>query len=288
MSELVIWLADWAPVMVGGAVAGASTGMLGVYIIGMRIPFLGVCVSHAALAGAVFGSLFGLTGPVLLIPALAGAIVTAMLLGLLEPETTRIDINVLMGLLFTLSMGLAFLGIGMFAKYGISDNDVRNLLWGSLIFCRWKHVALMTVVAAVQVAFVVLFYKEMRAIMFSRLHAAAAGVHVTLVWTIFLILTAAVLTVNFQTIGGLMIYSLVANPAAAAFLLVKGHGRTLAVAMLLGAASGLGGFIISAVADLPTGAMIVIVSSVLVGIAAIVNRRQRRGVARSTGVSPVK
>ncbi len=277
MSELIVWLADWAPVMVGGAVAGASTGMLGVYIIGMRIPFLGVCVSHAALAGAVFGSLFGLSGPMLLVPALAGAIVTAMLLGMLEPETTRININVLMGLLFTLSMGLAFLGIGLFDKFDMSDNNVRNLLWGSLIYCRWSHVALMSAVAAVQVAFVVLFYKEMRAIMFSRFHAAAAGVHVTFVWTIFLVLTAAVLTVNFQTIGGLMIYSLMANPAAAAFLLVKGHGRALGVAMLLGAASGLGGFVISAVADLPTGAMIVIFSSTLVGLSAVVNYWRRRG-----------
>ncbi len=272
----MIDLTFWAPVMVGGAVAGASTGMLGVYVVGMQIPFLGVCVSHAALAGAVFGSLFGLSGPMLLIPALIGAIVTAMLLGLLEPETTHININVLMGLLFTLSMGLAFLGIGLFPKYGISDNDVRNLLWGSLIYCRWDHVKLMSAVAAVQVAFVVLFYKEMRAIMFSRLHAAAAGVHVTLIWTIFLVLTAAVLTVNFQTIGGLMIYSLMANPAAAAFLLVKGHGRALGVAMGLGAVSGLGGFLVAAVADLPTGAMIVIVSSVLVGVAAIVNHRRRR------------
>lgn len=277
MSELVIWLADWAPVMVGGAVAGASTGMLGVYIIGMRIPFLGVCVSHAALAGAVFGSLAGLTGPMLLIPALAGAIVTAMLLGMLEPETTHININVLMGLLFTLSMGLAFLGIGLFDKFGRSDNDVRNLLWGSLIFCRWNHVAMMSGVAVVQVAFVVLFYKEMRAIMFSRLHASAAGVHVTFVWTIFLVLTAAVLTVNFQTIGGLMIYSLMANPAAAAFLLVKGHGRALGVAMGLGAFSGLGGFLIAAVADLPTGAVIVIFSSVMVALAAVAGYWRRRG-----------
>ena len=47
--------AYWAPVLVGGLVAGGSSGLLSVYIVGMRIPFLGVCVSHAALAGAVFG-----------------------------------------------------------------------------------------------------------------------------------------------------------------------------------------------------------------------------------------
>jgi ABC-type Mn2+/Zn2+ transport system permease subunit len=32
-----------------------------------------------------------------------------------------------------------------------------------------------------------------------------------------------VLTVDFQTVGGLMIHSLLTNPAAAAFQLVKGY-----------------------------------------------------------------
>jgi len=102
--------------------------------------------------------------------------------------------------------------------------------------------------------------------------AAAAGIHVTLVWTGFLVLTAAVLTVNFQTVGGLMIYSLMTNPAAAAFQLVKGCGRALALAALLGAVSGLGGFLIAAVTDLPSGAMVVLLSSALVAIAAVVKR----------------
>ena len=47
MIDLVLW----APVMAGGALAGASSGVLGTFIVGMRIPFLGVCVAHAALAG---------------------------------------------------------------------------------------------------------------------------------------------------------------------------------------------------------------------------------------------
>jgi len=35
------WL-FWAPVMCAGVVTGASTGLLGGYIVGMRIPFLGI------------------------------------------------------------------------------------------------------------------------------------------------------------------------------------------------------------------------------------------------------
>jgi manganese/iron transport system permease protein len=262
------------PVMLGGLVAGGSTGLLGVYIVGMRIPFLGICVSHAALAGAVFGALFGLTGPMLLAPALIGAVLTALLLGLLDPDRMQTDTNVILGVLFSLTMGLAFLGIGLFGVLGKSDNEVRNLLWGSLMFCRWKDLTFMLIVLGGTGGFIGLFYKEMRALMFSRLHATAAGVPVTLVWTAFLILTSLTLTVNFQTVGGLMIYSLMVNPATAAFQIVKGYRQVLLLSFLLGGLSGAGGFLISAATDLPTGATIVLFSSFMVGIAAAIRKIQ--------------
>jgi manganese/iron transport system permease protein len=270
----------WAPVMCAGFVAGGSTGLLGSYIVGMRIPFLGICIAHAALAGAVFGALFGLSGPALMLPALAAAAGSAMLVGIVDPQTVRTDGNVILGIVFSLMMGLAFLGLGLFGIFGVSESEVRNLLWGSLAFVRWRDFWIMAAVAAVELLFIAAFYKELRAILFSRTHAAAAGIHATFVWTAFLLLAGLVLTVNFQTVGGLMIYSLLTNPAVAASQLVRGYGKTLVVSACLGAASGLGGFLISAATDLPTGAMIVILSSVLVGLAAawawLVGRRRAR------------
>lgn len=270
-------LAFWMPVLIAGLIAGASSGLLSVYIVGMRIPFLGVCVAHAALAGAVFGALAGLEGQLMLLPALGGAVVTALALGLLDPSTWHMDTNVIMGLLFSVTMGLAFVGFGLFAIVGRSDNEVRSLLWGSLNFCRWSDVKLMALASGALAVFLVVFYKEMRAILFSRTEAAASGIHATAVWTGFLVLTAAVMTVNFQTVGGLMIYSLITNPAAAAFQLVRGCGRSMVLAALLGAASGLGGFLIAAATDLPSGAVIVLFSSSLVVIAAAFARWARRG-----------
>lgn len=272
MMDLLFWM----PVICCGSLAGASTGLLGAYIVGMRIPFLGICVSHAALAGAVFGGLFGLTGVWLLPPALAGAVLAALLLGMFDPESTHIDPNVLMGILFSLTMGLAFLGLGLYSIYGVSDNEVRSLLWGSLNFCRWSDFYIMAGAAVLEIAVMAAFYKELRAILFSRVHASAAGVPVSPVWTVFLILTSVVLTVNFQTVGGLMIYSLLTNPAVAAFLLVKGYGRVLALSAFFGLLSGLGGFMLAAATDLPTGAMIVILSSLIVAFAWAVSAFRRR------------
>lgn len=259
----------WAPVIAGGTLAGASSGMLSVYIVGMRIPFLGICVAHAALAGAVFGALAGLTGQMLLLPALAGAVLMSLALGLADPRRINMDANVIMGLLFSVTMGIAFVGFGLFIVLGRSDNDVRSLLWGSLTYCRWSDVWLMLGAAAALAAFVLAFGKEMRAILFSRHDAQAAGIHATAVWTGFLVLTAVLMTVNFQTVGGLMIYSLITNPAAAAFQLVKGARRAMILAVIFGAISGLGGFLLSAVTDLPSGAVIVLVSALLVALAAV-------------------
>lgn len=271
----MIDLVFWAPVMAGGALAGASSGVLGTFIVGMRIPFLGVCVAHAALAGAVFGGLAGLEGQQLLLPALAGAVLTALALGLLNPQRAHLDDNTVLSFLFSATMGLAFLGIGLYAITGRSDNDVRSLLWGSLNFCRWSDVRLMLAASTALAIYVVLFFKELRAILFSRADAEASGIRATAVWTGFLILTAATLTVNFQTVGGLMIYSLICNPAAAAFQLTRGCGPVLALAAAFGAASGLGGFLIAAATDLPSGAVIVLVSSALLGVAALIGRRGR-------------
>jgi len=266
----------WLPVMLSGTLAGASTGVMGVYVVGMRMPFLGVCVSHAALAGAVFGSLFGLHGQMLLLPAMLAALAAALALGLLSPDRIQMDGSILLGSLFSLSMGLSFLGIGLFPRFGRSDNEVRNLLWGSLTFCRWNDVWLLVAAAVAVAAFVAAFAKEMRAILFCRIQASAAGIRTTIVWTGFLVLTSFVLTVSFQTVAGLMIYSLMTSPAVAAFQMVRGHRAAVWTAGLIGASCGLGGFLIATIADVPTGAVTVLLCSTVVMVAAGVNVVARR------------
>ena len=61
-------------VIFAGAIAGASTGLLGVYIVGMRMPFIGTCISHAAMVGTIFALLLGLNPTV-------GAIAASMIVG---------------------------------------------------------------------------------------------------------------------------------------------------------------------------------------------------------------
>lgn len=257
-------------VALAGVLAGTGTGLLGAYVVGMRIPFIGICVAHAALAGAVAGSLLGWP---MTPTALVAALAVALLLGAIRPRRAGVDTNVVMSVLFSLTMGLAFLGI---ASGGAARNDLLALMWGNVLLCSWRDVWAMAGATAAEVAFVVLLYKELRAILFSRVHAASAGVRAGLVWTLLLILISVVLTVDFRAVGGLMIYALLTNPAIAAFQLVRGCGRSVLLSAAFGAASGLGGFLISYHTDLPTGAVIVIFSSLLVGVCGLVGHWARR------------
>jgi len=64
-------------------------------------------------------------------------------------------------------------------------------------------------------------------------------------------------------IGGLLIFALITNPAAAAYQICRGHKSVVIVSTSLGALSAVGGFLISFYSNLPTGACIVITSTVI-------------------------
>jgi len=259
------------PVLVAGGIAGASTGLLGVHIVGMRLPFIGTCISHAALAGAIFATLVGL-------PPMAGSVVVSMItagsLAGIRPGRHRLDTNVALGILFSLMLGLTFLGIGLVKG---SRSELLNLLWGSLLFVGWKQVGIIAGMGILLGGFHWVFAKEMKAILFSRTMAAAGGMPAGLVYGLFLVLCGAILAVNLPAVGGLLMFSLIINPAAAAYQLCRGYRAVVAVSMVLGVVSATGGFGFSLWLDLPTGACIVITSSLVFAGAvmyrAVVGRR---------------
>jgi manganese/iron transport system permease protein len=253
-------------VIVAGVIGGASTGLLGVYIVGMRIPFIGTCISHAAMAGTVFASLVGLNPTA---GAVAASVLTSVPLAANRPHKSRLSADVGLAILFSLMLGLTFLGMGLIQN---SRSEILGLLWGSILFVHRDSVVLIAVTGALLVMFTIVFNKELKLLMFSRSIAAATGTHEGLVYCLFLIVCGLILAVNLKVIGGLMIFSLITNPAAAAYQVCRGHKSVVITSTLLGALSAVVGFLFSFYIGLPTGACIVIVSTAAFGIAALYRR----------------
>lgn len=254
----------WIPVIGTGLAAGASCGLMGTFIVGMRVPFLGVCISHAALAGAVFGALLGLKNEQLFYSSVFVAILTAVVLASHGSWMTSVSPENALSFLFTASLGVSFLGLGFMEMRGMSDSSIRGLLWGSLIYCRWSDLWLSVISLIFLMAVTIVFNKELIAILFSEEDAKAMGIKSTLVYAIFLAATAFAMSANFKSVGGLMIYSLISNPALSAFQFTSGINKSAILSSIFGALSCGIGFIVAAIADLPVGPIIVITTSILV------------------------
>jgi manganese/iron transport system permease protein len=249
-------------ILLAGVIAGASCGLLGVYIVGLRLPFVGIFVSHTAMAGTVYSYLLGLN-PIL--GATSISALAAMCLAAIRPGRTRIDPNVALAILFSLMLGVTFLGIGLIQD---SRTEILGLLWGSILFVRRENILVIAAAAGALALFAVLFNKEMKALLFSRCIASTTGVHETFVYSLFLALSGVILAVNLPLIGGLMIFSLISNPAAAAYQLCRGHRAIVAASMGFGVLSTVGGFLTSYWLNLPTGACIVLASTLLFALSA--------------------
>lgn len=256
-----------APIFAAALLGGSAAGLLGTLVVGLRLPFVAVFTAHAALAGAAAAAAAGLpvTGG-----ALVGAVVGAVLLGT-ALRRWEVDPEIVLGTLFSLMLGLAFLAIA--ASDG-PRTELLGLLWGSLLFVRVADLVAMAVALAALVAFVAAFEPHLRLLVVSPELAAIQG-PARAVRIAVLVLAAVVIAVNLGAVGGLLVYALVVNPAAAAVRLAGSFRGAVLLSTLVGGACGVGGFLLALALDIPVGASIVLVSTAAVGLAGIAGRGRR-------------
>jgi manganese/iron transport system permease protein len=247
---------------------GAACGSIGVFVVLMHMPFIGVCMSHAAFAGALLGLLLGfhpLIGA-FVFSLLAAAVVGPLAdRGQLSPETS-------VGIIFSLMLGLAFLFMGLMPG---TKSSALELLWGSILTNTRGDVIILAVVAVLVTGLILLFYKEIQATIFHRGMALSVGIPATAILYGILFLTGATITATLRSIGGILIFSLILNPAAAAYQLTYSMKKMFLLSAGFGVLSGWLGLLFSYLLDIPSGATIVVTSSVIFLMAAIFSPKRR-------------
>jgi len=256
---------------------GIACAVIGVFVVLLHMPFIGVAMSHAAFAGALFGLLIGVNP---LITAFAFSLLVALIIGPLA-DRGQLSPDTSLGVIFSLMLGVAFLIIGLMPT---TRSEALNLLWGSVLTITHTDLFFLAGVAVVVVGLVVIFYKEAQAAVFNRQIALAVGLPATAILYAILFLTGATITVSLNSIGGLLIFSLILNPAAAAYQLTYNMKKMFLLAAVFGVASGWAGLLLSYVFNLPSGATIVITSSLIFGVCALFSPKRNR---RKTPVKPV-
>jgi len=262
-AELELFIKPLLAAVLGSVVCG----IVGVWVVLLNIPFVGVTMSHAAFAGAIFGLLLN-TNP--LLTALIFASGAALLIGPVA-ERADFDPGMALGVIFALTLGLAFLGIGLLRG---PRTDVFRFIWGNILLVSWADVLLLGVSLLLIVGILLMLNKEISAVLFNREIARAVGIPERAIFFCLLILCGIVITLNLNTIGGLLIFSLVVSPASAAYQLTYRLKTMYLLSIGFALASSLLGLMLSYLLNLPSGAAIICVASLIFGLAFLFSRKR--------------
>jgi manganese/iron transport system permease protein len=257
----------WSPVL-AAVLGGAACGLVGVWIVMMNVPFVGVAMSHAAFAGAVAGLLLGVN-PLLM--SLLFCLAASALIGPMA-ERAEVEPGVSLGIIFSLMLGLAFLGIGLLKG---PRTDALRFIWGNVLLVGRSDLIILALTLAAVLAFLLLCFKETQAVLFNREIARAVGIRERLFYFVMLLLSGLVVTANLNTVGGLLIFSLVVNPPSAAYQLTWRLRTMYVLSVLFAVGSCLLGLAASWLFDVPAGAVIIIASSLGFGLALLFSPKRR-------------
>ncbi|MCD6353694.1 MAG: metal ABC transporter permease, partial [Proteobacteria bacterium] len=114
-----------------------------------------------------------------------------------------------------------------------------------------------------------------QAVLFNREIARAVGLPEKLIFYSLLFFSGVVVTFNLNSIGGLLIFSLVINPPSAAYQLTYNLKTMFILSSFFGVFSCLLGLLFSYLFNVPSGAVIIIISSVLFGLCLIFSPKRK-------------
>lgn len=243
-----------------GSLVAASCALLGTFLVLRKLALLGDAISHAVLPGIVIAFLW--TGDRAPLPMVLGAgavgVLTVLLVELFH-RSRRLYEDASIGVVFP---ALFSLGVVLISRYASQvDLDLDCVLYGEIAYAPWdtlfvggrelgpKGLWVTGGVLLLVVALVATFYKELKLVTFDSALAAALGFSPVLVH--YLLMSAVSITVvgAFESVGAILVVAMLIVPPATAYLLTERLSRMLALAVGLGVASAVLGYLLARALD---------------------------------------
>jgi manganese/zinc/iron transport system permease protein len=266
-------------VALGAAALGITSGALGTFAVLRRQALLGDAISHAALPGVVLaylvtGSKSSLT---LMIGAALAGFAATLLVGA-AVRTTRLKSDASLGIALSVFFGLGLVLLTYVQRRpDASQAGLDRFLFGQAAALLRRDVVTMAVVGAIVLAVMLLIWKQLKLLAFDPDFGSSIGIRMRAVDVALTALLVVAIVIGLQTVGVVLMSTMVVAPAAAARQWTDRLGSMTLVAAAFGALAGVAGAVASAEATkLPTGPTIVLVATGIVAVSLLF--APRRGI----------
>lgn len=236
-----------------GILLGILCAVVGTYLIVRQLGMMAHAIAHSVLPGLSIAFFLKMD---LSLGAFIAGIISAWIVAAVESKS-KIKADTAISLVLS---GFLALGVTLITTLR-SKFDLFAFLFGDILSVSFADVIRTGIITFIVLLMVKFFYKELLFYTFDPLGAQASGLPVNLLYFGFIAVITLTVIASMQTVGVLLVLSLLIAPGAIAYLLVKQLHLMMIVGALVGVIATISGMYLSYYQNLPSGAAIVLVIS---------------------------
>ncbi|MDX2226823.1 MAG: metal ABC transporter permease [Verrucomicrobiae bacterium] len=241
--------------MLAAGMVGAVCAFLSCFLVLKGWSLMGDAISHAVFPGIVIAYMAGLP---LAVGAFATGLLCAVATGYIR-ENSRVKEDTVLGIVFT---GLFALGLVLFTKVE-TDLHLNHILFGHLLGITDAGLRQTLWLGGGTLAVILALRRDLLLYCFDPAHALSVGIQTRGLYYLLLALLSTTIVTSLQTVGILLVISMLITPGCTAYLLTDRFERMLVIASASAVCSGVGGAYISFFIDGSMGACIVLVQALI-------------------------
>ena len=239
--------------LITAILSGVMLSVLGSFTINKNMGFMADAMAHATLPIIAVGVFFGFSISELGAPA---AVIIALLLGFII-KNTNIGEDTSIGIIFSSFFALGFVLISVL---DVSIN-LEDLLFGQILAVSSVDVAVIFTLFLIVLSILFIFFKQILFYSFDPIGAEVRNLNVTFLNYLFLIILSLSIVGSLQTVGIVLVLSILLIPAGAAKLVSKTFTSSIRFSALFGGVSSVSGLYFSYYFNLPSGPTMSLVAS---------------------------
>ena len=241
--------------LIAGIILAAVLALLGVYVLLRRMSFFSDGIAHASLAGIAIGIVLSWQP---LVVALVVSALFALVIYFIEKKFDLAS-DTAIGILFTSGMALGVLLISLQPGY---QPELISFLFGNILAIKQSELWLIGLLSVSIVGFIMFYFRQLTLLSLDEELAAVANIKVKILQPIFYVMLALAVVLGIKILGVVLVSALLILPTATARVLAPSFKKFIVYAIAVAELVMLVGLVLSAVFDLPTGPVIVLVGTI--------------------------
>ena len=254
--------------LIMATLSGLLLSILGTFTINKNMGFMADAMAHATLPIIAIGAFLGYTISELGFPA---AFIIALFLGFVI-KNTEIGEDTSIGIIFSSFFALGYILISVL---DVTVN-LEDLLFGQILAVSSFDVIAISLLSAFSMLILFVFFKQFLFYFFDPIGAEVKNLNVSALNYLFLIVLSFAIVGSIQTVGIVLVLSMLLIPAASAKLITKNLIQSIKLSAVFGLTSSISGLYFSYYLNLPTGPSMSMVATLIFVISFLINKLSQK------------